>query len=148
MAIVIFIAQRVTGIPLAGIHEGCSVAERMAFPLQHVSLTHLLLNVWCFLSEVFYYRIGIKHLTAAYAANVVFPFPSTLTVGMSGICFFLMGVIAHQVQRKVYFHLWVLAVITAGFVLPNLLRMLGCDVTMPNNFLHVYCYLIGFIYAA
>ena len=58
------------------------------------------------------------------------------TVGLSGVVYVLFGSISFEVLRRVYFQCWMLFYIAIGFLMPN-----------TNAWLHLYCYLCGFMAA-
>lgn len=58
------------------------------------------------------------------------------TVGLSGVVYVLFGTISFEVARKRYFQFWMLFYISVGFIFPN-----------TNAWLHLYCYLCGFLFA-
>ena len=139
-----------------GICKGSPILARLAYSFLHASLTHALINCWCLLSIVFIYDIPLSALIIAYITAVTFPidtissvfsgFPAeTPTVGLSAVCFSLLGQIAFQVKRKKLFHTWVLSFIAIGFILPPICSVCGYDVATPNNFLHIYCYVAGLL---
>ena len=116
------------------LHGGCSLEERMLYPLFHVTWWHLAVNLWCFLSLVFLYGVRWRHLVLAYGAAVVFPTvlcPSP-TMGLSGVCFALMGLWASKVERKKYYQIYIW-----GFIAFSAL----CGGT--NTALHVWGFAIG-----
>lgn len=137
-----------------GIGKDTSVIARFAYSFFHASVVHALLNCWCLLSVVFIYNIPLSYIAIAYFIAVTYP-AGTLcelvgsggapvpTVGLSAVCFALLGMAAFQVRRKLYFQVWVLSFIAMGFVLPSLCVLCGLDVASPDNILHIYCYVAG-----
>ena len=128
--------------------EDCSLFARMAYPLFHSSLLHAILNAWCLLSIVFIYDVSWLYLITAYLIAVSCPalVSCSPTVGASGICFALLGMISFQTLRRFFFHGWMAMIIASGFVMPYLAsRLFGLNVAQPNNWLHIWCYLIGLI---
>ena len=128
-----------------GIYAGCPTANRFLYPLFHANLLHAALNSWCMLSVVFIYHTSIYRHAAAYLVAASTPvhtlsllFPSMLvpTVGYSGVVFALFGSISFEVQRKVYYQLWMIFYLATGFLFPN-----------TNACLHLYCYLAGLVIA-
>lgn len=145
------------GLQAVGIYKDCSVLARLAYSFFHVSLMHALVNGWCLLSIVFVYDVTLYSLAIAYITAVTFPvdtlselLPCALplgvpTVGLSAVCFSLLGQIAFQVKRKLYYQVWVLSFVAMGFVLPPLCSVFGCHIAKPNNILHLYCYVVGLL---
>ena len=101
----------------------------------HANALHIFLNLWCFLSCVFLADMSAGKLFAAYliacTAPAVSPMP---TVGFSGVCFALLGLIMWQSGNKLEYN----ACVLLGIVLPF--------VIVPhavNNLLHLYCYAVA-----
>lgn len=145
------------GLYAVGICKDCSVLARLAYSFFHVSLMHALVNGWCLLSIVFVYDVTLYSLAIAYITAVTFPIdtlsdimPCALpqgvpTVGLSAVCFSLLGQIAFQVKRKLYYQVWVLSFVAIGFILPPLCSVCGYTIAAPNNILHLYCYVVGLL---
>lgn len=143
-AIVLLIYIIWGNMPQYGICVGSDALQRFSYHFLHSSLLHALINVWCLLSVGFVYRISLGVLLTAYILASLFPVDTLQlllpysngfllpTVGLSGICYALMGVVAFQVQRKVYYHLWLAFYIGIGFLFPNV-----------NGWIHLYCYIAG-----
>lgn len=121
-----------------GICKGCSLSARLSYCLFHANIYHAVVNIWCLLSLAFIYEYSLKQLFTAYLISAFYPvdwfwFTSSMpTVGLSGVCFALMGMVSYKVKRKLYYHSWIAAFIAVGFLLPN-----------ANAWLHLYCYVVG-----
>lgn len=118
-----------------GTAAGAPLFQRLVYPFFHVNILHAGLNAWTMLCVVFYYDVPLWKIMVAYLIAVSFPadiLSSPLTVGLSGVCFALMGEIAFNVRRRLYWQVWVLGFIALGFMLPKV-----------NAVLHLYCYLAG-----
>lgn len=138
-----------------GICKDCSILARFAYSFFHANIIHTLINCWCLLSVVFLYDVSLWYVAIAYAIAVTFPINTLAaivphasaweipTVGLSAVCFVLLGIIAFRVQRKVLYHLWVLSFIAIGYILPYTCSLCGLTVAAPNNILHLYCYVAG-----
>lgn len=144
------------GLQTVGIGKDCSVLARFTYSFFHASLIHTLINCWCLLSIVFIYDVTLCSLAIAYITAVTFPIDTLCyvcgdcvatapTVGMSAVCFSLLGQIAFQVKRKLYYQAWVISFIAFGFVLPPLCSVCGYSIAYPNNILHIYCYVVGLL---
>jgi len=144
--------------PLAdvAIYKGCPIFARLTYSFFHASMPHALINCWCLLSIVFIYDISISSLIIAYITAVTFPIDTTSsvfggfvadvpTVGLSAVCFSLLGQIAFQVKHKRLFHTWVLSFIAIGFTLPPICSVCGYAIATPNNTIHIYCYVAGLL---
>ena len=110
-------------------------ARNFTYHFFHANALHLFLNLWCFLSCVFLADMSAGKLFAAYliacTAPAVSPMP---TVGFSGVCFALLGLIMWQSGNKLEYN----ACVLLGIVLPF--------VIVPhavNNLLHLYCYAVA-----
>ena len=148
----IVIALLVTVLPFlqvadwhsVGIYSHCHLSARLAYPFFHANLFHALLNAWCLLSMVFIYKVSLLRMLFAYTVAVTMPVDTlgtflpldSPTVGLSGVVYVLFGTISFEVARKRYFQCWMLFYIAVGFFFPN-----------TNAWLHLYCYLCGFIAA-
>lgn len=118
-----------------GVSVGCSLLSRFSYPLFHVNLLHAFCNAWCLISLVFLYDLPWWKIALAYIIAVSIPvwfLPAAPVVGMSGVCFALMGLCLPIVQRKLYFSAWVALFLALGIILP------GVAWTV-----HLYCYVIG-----
>lgn len=120
-----------------GIAAGVPLLPRLVYPFFHTNILHAGLNAWTLLCIVFYYDASLWKIVLSYVIAVSFPadtLSSPLTIGLSGVCFALMGEIAFNVRRKLYWQMWMLFFIAIGFLLPNV-----------NAALHLYCYTVGCI---
>ena len=157
--IVSVLTSVLNGFPIEkfGICKGSPILARLAYSFFHASIPHALINCWCLLSIVFIYDISLSSLIIAYITAVTFPIDTIAatvphasewgvpTVGLSAVCFSLLGQVAFQVRRKRLFHTWVLSFITIGFILPPLCSVCGYAIATPNNILHIYCYVAGLL---
>lgn len=119
-----------------GIMQGVRFCNRLTYSFFHASFLHAFMNVWCLLSVAFVYPISIWSLIIAFGIAVSVPvdtFTCTIpTIGLSGVCFALMGRISFMVRRKWYYQAWLWFYILLGFLFPN-----------TNGWLHLYCYILG-----
>lgn len=151
-AAAIVIASLVTALSLlqvadwhsVGIYSHCPLSARLAYPFFHANLLHAMLNAWCLLSVAFIYKVSLLRMLFAYTVAVAMPVDTlgeilpldNPTVGLSGVVYVLFGTISFEVARKRYFQCWTLFYIAVGFIFPN-----------TNAWLHLYCYLCGFLFA-
>ncbi len=162
VCIIICLLTPAMGVSLAdmGICKGCSLTARFAYSFFHASVPHALINCWCLLSIAFIYRISFGYLIAAYTIAVTYPVNaiyalqcsifnvqcSTPTIGLSAVCFALMGMVSFQSRRKLYYHFFILSFILFGCIVSHLASSVcGYDIATPNNLLHIYCYVCGII---
>lgn len=118
-----------------GIFTGCGLGCRLSYPFYHANMIHAALNTWCLLSVVFVYKVSLWRLAFAYIAAVSVPafcLSCVPTVGLSGLVFTLFGSVSFEVERKVYYQLWMVVYLVIGFLFPD-----------TNAWVHMYCYLAG-----
>lgn len=113
----------------------CSLLQRFGYSFFHASVLHAVVNVWCFISILFLYniswwRVAVAYLIAVFAPDTVLS--TTPTVGLSAVCFALLGSIAFQVKRKLYYNGCMALYIALGFFFP-----------LVNGWLHLYSYVAG-----
>lgn len=121
--------------PTTGVCVGCSINQRLTYSFFHASIIHAAINTWCFLSILFLYKIRMWQMFMAYliaAAAPGFTLMSTPTVGMSAVCFALLGMIAFQTKRRLYYNGCMALYIVIGFIFPYV-----------NGWLHLYSYVAG-----
>ena len=140
-----------------GIAKDAMLWQRLAYPFFHASLAHTLINCWCLLSIVFMYDVSAAYLIIAYLIAVTYPVNTVCsfqylifnvqysipTVGLSAVCFALLGMVSFQAKRKLFFHFWILSFFALSEITARLLSAYGYDITPPNNTLHLYSYVVG-----
>ena len=120
-----------------GIAQGCPLTARLLYPFFHASPIHALINAWCLLCIVFLYRISIWRLLTAYIVAVAVPgflLSEVPTIGLSCVCYFLLGSLIFEVKRKLYFLFSTALYIAVGFLFPSV-----------NALIHLYGYLAGLL---
>lgn len=143
-------------IAVVGICRDAGILARLSYSFFHASLIHAIINCWCLLSVVFVYNVPLSHLVIAYIIAVTYPADTLCgacgewvaavpTVGLSAVCFALLGMVAFKVRRKLYFQTWIITFIAISFILPHLCSLYGLSVASPNNILHIYSYVAGLI---
>lgn len=127
-----------------GLCVGSPFLCRLTYHVFHASFLHAALNAWVFLSVVFLFDISLVQILTAFVVASSFPADTiyhlmpcadTLllpTIGLSGVCYALMGRISFMVARKWYYQGWMAFYIGVGFLFPNV-----------NGWIHLYCYLVG-----
>lgn len=118
-----------------GVSRGCGILQRLAYSFFHASFMHAAVNAWCLLSVIFLYQISWPRMAAAYLIAVAAPacvLSSVPTVGLSAVCFALLGSVAFQVKRKLYYNGCMALYIALGFFFP-----------LVNGWLHLYSYVAG-----
>lgn len=120
-----------------GIARNCHILQRLGYSFFHTSLVHAAVNAWCLLSILFLYEVSWRRIGCAYVIAITVPgfvLSAVPTVGLSALCFALMGSIAFQVRRKLYYNGCMALYIAIGMVLPSV-----------NGWIHLYCYLAGLL---
>lgn len=127
-----------------GLIPDASILQRCSFHFFHASIWHVLINVWVLLSIVFVFNISLITIITAFVIASLFPIDtlssilygssafSLPTIGLSGVCYALLGQVAFMVKRRWYYQMWMAIYIGAGFLFPNV-----------NGWIHLYCYLLG-----
>lgn len=165
ICIIIYVVSTVLdGFPVEkiAIAPNCPWYARLCYSFFHASLVHCLVNCWCLLSVAFIYRISLWSLLVAYVTAVLYPidtlaavanyslftFHSSLltpTIGLSAVCFCLLGQISFKVKRKLYYHFCILSFIILGFIATLVCSVCGYTVATPNTLLHLYSYVVGLL---
>lgn len=107
---------------------------RLTYQLFHATWLHLAINVWTFLSAVFFYNIRMSALVTAFIIAATAPIPDIPTIGLSGVVFALFGFISFRFRNKLFYHTWMMFFIVAGFFFPHI-----------NAMLHLHCYLTAIL---
>lgn len=129
----------------AGISKGATLLTRLTYHFFHANILHAVLNVWCLLSLAFIYDTTASEVIIAYIIASAYPVNyicsitgNTLpTVGLSAICFAIMGQVFWRVKKKRRFMLFAVILIAVGFLFPS-----------ANAALHLYAYCAGLIVGA
>lgn len=120
-----------------GVAAGSPLSARFLYSFFHASPVHAVVNAWCLLCIVFIYDVSIWRLLTAYIVAVVVPgflLSDMPTVGLSCVCYFLLGSLIFEVKRKLYFMSSMALYIAVGFLFPSV-----------NAVIHVYGYLAGLL---
>ena len=139
-----------------GICKGSAIFARLFYSFFHASFIHALLNCWSMLAIVFYFDVSVANIALAYAIAVSFPVDTVSdytviadepTVGLSALCFALVGMVALKVKGKWLYNLCIIAYILLGVAVSFVGSLFGVNMAMPNFIIHLYCYLIGLFIA-
>ena len=139
-----------------GICKGSSILARLLYPFFHASFIHALFNCWSLLAIVFCFDVSVYYILLAYAIAASFPVDTVAalsfigdepTVGLSAMCFSLVGMVALKVDGKGVYNLCVIAYIFLGVCIHYFGSFFGVDLAMPNFAIHLYCYLLGLFIA-
>lgn len=120
-----------------GVSRDCNLLPRLGYSFFHASFLHAALNVWCFLSVLFLYNVSWRRLAVAYIIAATVPdfcLSAVPTVGLSAVCFALLGSIAFQVRRRLYYNGCMALYISLGFLFP-----------LINGWIHLYSYVAGLL---
>lgn len=126
-----------------GIYHQAPMSSRLLYPFFHASFLHAAINAWCLLTLAFAYNVSLRMMITALVIAVSFPVDTMYdilqvscfllpTIGLSGVCYALMGRMTFLVRRKMYYQTWIGFYLIIGFMLPNV-----------NAWIHLYCYLAG-----
>lgn len=127
-----------------GIMSGCTLLARLVYSFFHAGIIHCLVNCWCLLSVVFIYSLPLSRLLIAYTVAVIYPFATaTPTVGLSAVCFCLLGQVSWLTRRRLFFHLWIAGFIALTYIIPSIFLHYGITMAIPDNTLHIYSYVVG-----
>ena len=124
-------------LPEVGVAVGSSVSARFLYSFFHASPVHAVVNAWCLLCIVFLYDVSVWRLLTAYIVAVAVPgflLSEVPTVGLSCVCYFLLGSLIFEVKRKLYFLSCMALYIAVGFLFPSV-----------NALIHLYGYLAGLV---
>lgn len=118
----------------------CWSVRQLTYHFFHANLMHLALNLWCFLSCVFLADVSAGKLAVAYViASSVPACQHVPTIGLSGVCFALLGLVMWQSQRKIYYNVSMLFCMAIPAVLLH---------GRINSALHAYCYCVAVLIGA
>lgn len=132
---IVIIGISFLGYDGAGLYDGCSLSQRISYPLFHQNIFHALINLWAF--HQCYNAIPCRWNLLAFYVIAISYFPTTATpiIGLSGLVYAYMGYIAPYVEKKIQYNLTILLYICIGFVFPNM--AIG---------VHIYCYILGLLW--
>ena len=118
-----------------GITAGGSLSDRLAYPFCHANIFHAMGNAYCLFLVTKSYRMSIAALLTAYAIAVAVPafvLSTTPTVGLSGMCFALIGLPFWRVRRKLYYNAWAVGFIAITSIFNHIAAAL-----------HLWCLFMG-----
>ena len=134
--------------PCCMLSIGDSIIPRLIYHFFHANPFHALINCLCIYTLLYKYDVPAWHYPAAYTIAAAVPawaLSTTPTIGLSGICFALIGLQTFLVYRKLYFASYILAFLLVSSILPFLMNACGLPSARPNTLLHLYCYAAGSI---
>lgn len=115
---------------------GSPTRNRFLYHFFHASFLHFALNAWCLLSVAFTFEITVADLVIGFIGASIVPVTwATPTIGLSGVCFALLGRFSYCVQKRLTYHFYMTACIAAGLLVPGV-----------NGVIHLYCYAVGLLY--
>lgn len=148
-AAVIIALSFIQPIPAAcGLTASSTIVARLTYHFFHSSVFHAAINLLCLYAITFKYQAPAWHFIVAFIMASIAPtfaLSPTPTVGLSGICFTLIGLQTFLVQRKIFFASYILTFLLISALLPFVLIACGLNSTQPNTPLHLYCYVAGTI---
>lgn len=123
-----------------GLYGGCGLLNRLTYQHFHGSFFHLLCNAWALLVFAFSVRTPLHKFIIAYLLSATYPFASTdVIVGASGLIYSVAGMYSfygNTLRQFSQYHLFFATTILVGALFSHV--AVG---------LHVYCYLLGAVYA-
>lgn len=118
-----------------GLCVGAPSFVRLTYHFFHASIIHAVLNAWCLLSIIFLYKVSWSDILIAYViAAIAPPFVLTAlpTVGMSAVCYALLGLMVFKTRSPLRFTLLLIPYLIIGFFIP-----------VVNAWLHLYSFVAG-----
>lgn len=126
------------------LQQGCGITGHLCYHFFHANVFHAICNIWCLLALAFYYDIEDWELLLAFLIASTIPVDCEFcimhyafdkpTIGLSGVCFALMGIVYYKVARKRYYLSWIIPIVAVGFIIPGMAAGV-----------HLYCFAIGII---
>lgn len=135
--IIIICALLPLNAPQFGISTLSPFSNRLTYMWVHSNIFHAIINGWCLLAVTAVYRLRNLALITAIAIAASCPdmwLTETPTIGLSGVCFALMGLASLKSARPVRFNFYALSFLAIGFLFPHV-----------ASWLHLYCYLSGIV---
>jgi len=135
-----------------GIGGGMPWWHMLSYHMFHANILHAVLNSYCLLSIVFLMGENLRHIILSYIIASTYPVSvihylsgiDAVTVGMSGMCFAMLGIASWRSTAKMRYHLWIFGFISLGVAIPWVMSaLMGKDVAHLDNPLHIYTYAIG-----
>ena len=115
------------------------VYTRFSYHIFHASTVHALINAWCIISVCVMYRVKKSRLIPALIIAAIAPdfviSGHTAIVGLSAICFALIGIVLTENRRPLTSHIRVLFFIALGLPFSSVCVAL-----------HLYAFIGGIIY--
>lgn len=119
-----------------GVFRGCNPTNRLLYHFAHSSVLHMGINVWCFVCLVFAFDLPLSALLVAYVIAACTPlWWDTPTIGLSAVCYALMGMQSTHSCNKLRYHSFVSVALLAGLLMPHV-----------NGVIHLYSYVAGVLF--
>lgn len=133
---IVIIALSLSSNNNVGLFDGCSILQRLSYPLFHQNAFHALMNIYV-MHQCYMAMPTLRGILIFYAFAISYPFaPATPIIGMSGMVYAYMGYIAPYVKNKVQYNVTIIAYISFGLFIPCM--AIG---------VHIYCYVIGLLWS-
>lgn len=115
-----------------GVYRHCPMINRLTYNFFHANVVHLVLNAWCFLSCMFLADVPASLLIASFIIACTVPVYSDIpTIGLSGVCFAMLGFIMLNARKKTSYNIYIaISILLPAVLLPGSI----------NNLAHAYCY--------
>ena len=135
----LLVVMSALGIHAHGIRQGCTMIDRLIYPLFHANIFHACINIYVYLGMVFLFGASLLDMVVAYIICVCVPsvmLTDTATIGLSGLVYALIGMHTFKVCKPLKYTISVIIPLAVTSVLP--LMAVG---------VHVWCYIIGVLYS-
>lgn len=117
--------------------ESAESVGRSGYFLYHAGWLHLAANVMCLLAIArSAFSIRFRDVVSALAIAAVAPLSAGTTLGASGICYALLGIMSWQSCNMPKYHALITTFVALGLIMPS-------HVNVP---LHAFCYIQGVLF--
>lgn len=123
---------------MVGIYDNSPIWHRITYHFFHANILHAVINVWCMLACVFIAKLSWRQILMAFIIACFAPAEYKIpTIGLSGVCYAMLGIISVYAKKQLAYHAYITFCIALTW-------MFLAD--KVNNPLHLYCYLAGITY--
>lgn len=122
---------------VVGVASNSPLINRLFYHFFHASFIHAVVNAWCLISVVFLFNISFARFASAFIIASVVPglFLSDIpTVGLSCVCFALLGLISFFTAKPLYWIAYFFSLIAIGSFFSGV-----------NAAIHLYGFVAGIV---
>ena len=116
--------------------SGNPLYTHFTYQFLHANILHLAINLYCFIAVIFLFDVSFVQIAACYILSAMVPESVHATVGVSGVCLCLYGMVMWKSVNRLQYNVYLIIFFAIGFIFPN-----SC-----NSMLHVICYGYGCLY--